>query len=90
MFLGSEHFFLTGDGKCKRAAAILSPGDSKVTTGAPKVTPNKLARAPPAVALDVVSQGEKKVREAYQESARLSRYLSPGTCRSSYYTDSSC
>lgn len=50
MFLGSEHFFLTGDGKCKRAAAILSPGDSKVTTGAPKVTPNKLARAPPAIA----------------------------------------
>ena len=45
---GEELFWeLTGDGKCKRLAASLSPGDSKVSTGAPNVIPTRLARAPP-------------------------------------------
>ena len=39
---------LTGDGRCKRLAANRSPGDSKVTTGAPNVAPRRLARAPPS------------------------------------------
>jgi len=38
---------LTGDGKCKRVAASLSPGDSKATTGVPNVTPTRLSRAQP-------------------------------------------
>lgn len=38
---------LTGDGRCKRLAASLSPGDSNVTTGVPYVTPTRLASAPP-------------------------------------------
>jgi hypothetical protein len=38
---------LTGDGRCKRLAASLSPGASNVTTGAPNVTPTRLASDPP-------------------------------------------
>jgi hypothetical protein len=38
---------LAGDGRCNRLAANFSPGDSKVTTGAPNVAPRRLARAPP-------------------------------------------
>ena len=38
---------LTGDGKCKRLAASLSPGASNVTTGAPYVMPTRLASDPP-------------------------------------------
>jgi len=38
---------LTGEGRCSRPAAILSPGASNATTGAPKVTPKRDARAPP-------------------------------------------
>lgn len=37
----------TGIGRCKREAASLSPGASKATTGAPKVTPIKAANDPP-------------------------------------------
>ena len=37
----------TGDGRCSREAAMRSPGDSNATTGFPKVTPIKLASAPP-------------------------------------------
>ena len=39
---------LTGDGKCSRVAARRSPGASKATTGAPKVTPISEARDPPS------------------------------------------
>ena len=38
----------TGDGRCKRCAAIRSPGGSNATTGAPNVTPRSEARAPPS------------------------------------------
>ena len=38
---------LTGDGRCKRLAASLSPGASNVTTGAPNVMPTRLASDPP-------------------------------------------
>ncbi len=37
----------TGDGRWRRVAASRSPGDSKVTTGSPKVMPTRLAKAPP-------------------------------------------
>lgn len=38
---------LTGEGRCRRRAAIFSPGDSNATTGAPNVTPTSAARPPP-------------------------------------------
>ena len=38
---------LTGEGRCKRLAASLSPGASNVTTGAPYVMPTRLASDPP-------------------------------------------
>jgi len=36
-----------GEGKCSRRAANLSPGDSKVTAGTPKVAASKEAIVPP-------------------------------------------
>jgi hypothetical protein len=38
----------TGDGRCKRFAAMRSPGGSKATTGVPNVTPKSEASAPPS------------------------------------------
>ena len=38
---------LTLEGRCRRRAAMRSPGASKVTVGMPKVTPRREARAPP-------------------------------------------
>lgn len=40
---------LTGDGRCSRFAANLSPGDSKATTGTPNVTPRSEPTAPPSL-----------------------------------------
>lgn len=39
---------LTGEGRCRRDAASLSPGASNATTGAPNVTPINEARDPPS------------------------------------------
>jgi len=38
---------LTGNGRCSLRAAIVSPGASKATVGAPNVKPISEARAPP-------------------------------------------
>jgi uncharacterized protein YlaI len=38
----------TGDGRCKRCAAMRSPGGSNVTTGAPNVIPRSEASEPPS------------------------------------------
>lgn len=37
----------TGDGRCRRCAAIRSPGGSNVTTGTPNVIPRRDASEPP-------------------------------------------
>lgn len=37
----------TGEGRCKRCAAMRSPGGSNVTTGAPNVIPRREASEPP-------------------------------------------
>jgi hypothetical protein len=53
----------TGDGRCKRCAAIRSPGGSNVTTGTPNVTPRRDATEPPRECpmTHIVASGNMKV-----------------------------
>ena len=63
-----QEVLLTGMGRCRRCAAILAPGASNVTVGAPKVTPRSEERAPPREwpTNQMLASGYKYVRLLYR------------------------
>lgn len=83
-----ERHKLTGDGRCKRLAASLSPGASNVTTGAPYVTPTRLASDPPKECpiIQMLEWGLKYRNECDDNVSACWEILT--TCRSGYCIDS--